>query len=202
MEKLGVHNDGQGLDFFFSDMDEIRAEDLPFPFRRFVAVVIGGQHFTKILPAEKVVEVCSYLDVPVVLVGGAEDAERGAFIQQEAGMNVFNSCGKLTLGQSAFLLKLADVVLTNDTGMMHIAAALRKPIVSVWGNTVPEFGMTPYLPQGSAPSVVIENHHLRCRPCDKLGYDHCPKGHFQCMRALDAAYIASIINGLLKNLGK
>lgn len=200
VEKLDVHNDGQGLDFFFKEDDKMHYEDLPEVFRQgFVAVVIGGQHATKILPVDKVVEVCERLDAPVILVGGPEDAARGELIKQKLGKNVGNSCGKLTLGQSASLLKLADAVLTNDTGMMHIAAALRKPIVSVWGNTVPEFGMYPYLPQGMAPAVIVEDKTLKCRPCDKLGYDHCPKGHFRCMCSLDAALIANAVNGLLKN---
>ena len=195
VERLGVHNDGQGLDFFFAEGDEMHLEDLPETFHNgFVAVVIGGQHVTKILPVDKVVEVCELLDEPVVLVGGPEDVARGELIQQKVGKNVGNSCGKLSLGQSASLLKLADAVLTNDTGMMHIATALHKPIVSVWGNTVPEFGMVPYDPQGLAPDVVVENKSLRCRPCDKLGYSRCPKGHFQCMRSLDSNLIAKKMN--------
>lgn len=198
VEKLGVHNDGQGLDFFFNEGDEMHLEDLPGNFRNgFAAVVIGGQHATKILPTEKVVEVCETLGCPVMLVGGPEDAARGEWIVQRTGLNVFNSCGHLTVGQSASLVGLADVVLTNDTGMMHVAAALRKPIVSVWGNTVPEFGMTPYLPSGFPPAVIVENKSLRCRPCDKLGNDRCPKGHFQCMKTLDSQMIAEKMKALM-----
>lgn len=198
VEKLGVHNDGQGLDFFFNEGDEMHYEDLPEAFRDgFVAVVIGGQHTTKILPVDKVIEVCEALDYPVILVGGPEDAARGDRIKAKVGSYVGNTCGRLTLGQSASLLKLADAVLTNDTGMMHIAAALRKPIVSVWGNTVPEFGMYPYLPQGMKPSAIIENKNLKCRPCDKLGYAKCPKGHFNCMNSLDSKEIAEKIRAEL-----
>lgn len=191
VEKLNVHNDGQGLDFFFSEGDVMHYEDLPESFREgFVAIVIGGQHATKILPEDKVVEVCDALDYPVVLVGGPEDAARGDRIKEKVGSYVGNSCGSLTVGQSASLLQLADAVITNDTGMMHIAAALRRPIVSVWGNTVPEFGMFPYLPEGMKPSAIVENKELKCRPCDKLGYAKCPKGHFKCMKDLDAREIA------------
>jgi heptosyltransferase-2 len=200
VEKLAVHNDGQGLDFFFNEGDEMNYEDLPEAFRDgFVAVVIGGQHTTKILPVDKVVEVCEALDYPVILVGGPEDAARGDRIKTKVGSYVGNSCGSLTLGQSASLLKLADAVLTNDTGMMHIAAALRKPIVSVWGNTVPEFGMYPYLPQGMKPAAIVENKSLGCRPCDKLGYAKCPKGHFNCMNSLDAKEIAEKIKAELSS---
>ena len=197
-KRLGVHNDGQGLDYFFAEGDVMHYEDLPETFRDgFVAVVIGGQHATKILPEEKVVEVCEALDYPVVLVGGPEDAARAERIKDRVGGFVGNCCGSLTIGQSASLLGLADAVLTNDTGMMHIAAALRKPIVSVWGNTVPEFGMAPYLPDGMPPAVIIENRELRCRPCDKLGYAKCPKGHFNCMKTLNAEIIAKKLTELL-----
>lgn len=199
VERLGVKNDGQGLDFFFNEGDEMHYEDLPEAFRDgFVAIVIGGQHATKILPVDKVVEVCEALDYPVILVGGPEDASRGDRIKEKVGSYVGNSCGRLTLGQSASLLKLSDAVLTNDTGMMHIAAALHKPIVSVWGNTVPEFGMYPYLPQGLKPSSIVEVKDLRCRPCDKLGYARCPKGHFNCMNRLDGKRIAEIIKAGLE----
>lgn len=200
VEKLGVHNDGQGLDFFFNEGDEMHYEDLPETFRDgFVAVVIGGQHTTKILPVDKVVEVCESLDYPVILVGGPEDAARGERIKAKVGSYVGNSCGSLTLGQSASLLNLADAVLTNDTGMMHIAAALRKPIVSVWGNTVPEFGMYPYLPQGMKPAAIVENKGLKCRPCDKLGYAKCPKGHFVCMNSLNSKEIVEKIRAELSS---
>lgn len=203
VQRLGVHNDGQGLDFFISEADVMHDEDFPETFRNdFVAVVIGGQHATKILPVDKVVEVCGLLDEPVILVGGPEDAARGALIQRAMGDKAWNTCGTLTLGQSASLLKRSRVVLTNDTGMMHIAAALRKPIVSVWGNTVPEFGMAPYNPRDLFPTAVVENDALRCRPCDKLGYDRCPKGHFQCMTTLDSHLIAMKIKELSVGLGK
>ncbi len=191
VERLHVHNDGQGLDFFFNEGDELHYEDLPETFREgFVAIVIGGQHATKILPEDKVVEVINALDAAVILVGGPEDAARGERIKQKVGSYVGNSCGSLTVGQSASLLQLADAVITNDTGMMHIAAALRKPIVSVWGNTVPEFGMYPYLPQSMTPAAIVENKNLGCRPCHKLGYAKCPKGHFNCMNSLSPMEIA------------
>ena len=197
---MGVCNDGRGLDFFFNEGDELHLEDLPEAFRDgFVAVVIGGQHATKILPVDKVVEVCEALDYPVILVGGPEDASRGDRIKERVGSYVGNSCGSLTVGQSASLLKLADAVLTNDTGMMHIAAALRKPIVSVWGNTVPEFGMYPYLPKDMKPAAIVENRNLSCRPCDKLGYAQCPKGHFNCMKLLDGKEIAEKIKAGLSS---
>jgi heptosyltransferase-2 len=79
---------------------------------------------------------------------------------------------------------------------MHIAAAFRKPIVSVWGNTVPELGMYPYMPGNENYSVIVQNNKLSCRPCSKIGFDTCPKGHFKCMMDLNSREIASKLNSL------
>ncbi len=68
---------------------------------------------------------------------------------------------------------------------MHIAAAFRKDIISIWGNTIPEFGMYPYMPGNEEKSTILEVKGLSCRPCSKLGYEKCPKGHFKCMREID-----------------
>ena len=96
---------------------------------------------------------------------------------------IHNGCGRYTLHQSASLLRQAQFVVSHDTGLMHIAAALGKEIFSVWGNTVPEFGMYPYRTEFR----VLEVAGLSCRPCSKIGYAKCPQGHFKCMRdqALD-----------------
>jgi ADP-heptose:LPS heptosyltransferase len=90
---------------------------------------------------------------------------------------VFNGCGKFNLNQSASLLKQSLAVFTHDTGLMHIAAAFKKQIFSIWGNTVPEFGMYPY----KTPFSIFENKKLQCRPCSKIGHNKCPLGHFKCM---------------------
>ena len=68
---------------------------------------------------------------------------------------------------------------------MHIAAAFKKEIISLWGNTIPEFGMYPYLPGEENESHILEVKNLKCRPCSKLGYKKCPKKHFDCMNKID-----------------
>ena len=80
---------------------------------------------------------------------------------------------------------MAKSVLTNDTGLMHIAAAFHKNIVSVWGNTVPELGMYPYLPNEKDKCHIVECKEVKCRPCSKLGFKDCPKKHFRCMMEID-----------------
>ncbi len=194
VECLGVSNDGQGLDFFIPQGFEIDPGSLPEPFSKgYVAVVIGGKHNTKILPGNKVIEICRLLNVPVVLLGGVEDRQRGEEISSAPGIRIFNACGMYNLFQSASLVRQARAILTNDTGLMHIAAAFRKPIVSVWGNTVPELGMYPYLPQVS-DHLISEVKGLSCRPCSKIGFDHCPEGHFRCMKDQQTGEIAGFLN--------
>lgn len=197
VKKLGVENDGQGLDFFIPDRRHVSlAEAWPFITGGYYAVVIGGKHQTKIFPAEKLIEACRKLDKPVVLLGGPEDAEKAADIVAAMPEKAVNCCGKYSLHQSASILKQSHAVLTNDTGLMHIAAALRKPILSIWGSTVPAFGMYPYLPTENGLSVMVENQSLKCRPCSKLGFSQCPKGHFKCMMDIDPTEVAVKLNRL------
>ena len=192
VEPLKVRNDGRGLDYFIPPGEEFDIHQLPELFASgFIAVAIGAKHSTKILPTEKVVEVIRLVDKPVILLGGKEDRERGERIVKESGANVCNACGITSLNQSASIIRQSASVLTNDTGMMHIAAAFDKRIVSVWGNTVPAFGMVPLMRPGSEQnSFVSEVKGLSCRPCSKLGYKSCPKKHFRCMNLIDTAEIA------------
>jgi ADP-heptose:LPS heptosyltransferase len=184
VKSLGVVNDNLGLEYFISPADEVDVSQLPAAHRKgYIAFAIGAQHYTKRLPTEKIISICKKLDEPVVLLGGKEDAERGEEIARAVGDKVFNACGKFSLAGSASLVKQAVRVITHDTGLMHIAAAYKKKIYSVWGNTIPGFGMYPYLP--GEGSKIIEVKDLYCRPCSKLGYDHCPKKHFRCMRDID-----------------
>ena len=179
VKHLGVKNDNQGLDFFLSANDKMDISIFP---KNYIVFVIGGQHATKILPNEKIISIIKKVNKPVLLVGGPEDAHRGEEIAKACD-KVVNTCGKYSILQSASLVQQATMVITHDTGMMHIAAAFNKKIYSVWGNTVPEFGMYPYLE--SEQSKRIEVKGLNCRPCSKIGYDKCPKGHFKCMQEID-----------------
>jgi ADP-heptose:LPS heptosyltransferase len=183
VENLGVKNDNLRLDYFIPKTDEIDFNTWENPFQLrggdYIAFVIGAAHATKRLPTEKIIEICKVINIPVLLLGGKEDIETGQFIENQLFTRVLNLCGKLNLNQSASIVKQAYKVITHDTGLMHIAAAFKKDIISVWGNTIPEFGMTPYL--SSENSRIFEVENLTCRPCSKIGYAQCPKGHFKCM---------------------
>lgn len=201
METLSVFdvkNDGLGLDYFIPEKEVVSINDLPNGYQKgYIAFVIGAQHSTKKMPAEKIAEICAKLQLPVILLGGPEDKETADVIvskSQEfsAGKNnlVFNSCGKFSINQSASLVKQANVVISHDTGLMHIAAAFKKKIISIWGNTIPEFGMYPYL--SDPDSKIFEVENLKCRPCTKIGFSKCPKKHFDCMYKQDVVGIVKL----------
>jgi ADP-heptose:LPS heptosyltransferase len=134
------------------------------------------------------------LPLPVILLGWKEDIGRGELIARNSKNTVINACGKLTINESASVIRQAVQVISNDTGMMHIAAALKKPVVSIWGNTIPQFGMYPYFPEELKPlSRIVGVDGLRCRPCSKLGYPECPKKHFDCMNKIAPEEIANSI---------
>ncbi|MVN78199.1 glycosyl transferase [Hymenobacter sp. HMF4947] len=184
---LGIRDDGGGLDYFIPlGQEVVVAEALPPGFRagQYVAVAIGAQHATKRLPVEKLIELVHNLAPrPVVLLGGPGDESTGHVIELAAKGLVFNGCGQFSLHQSASLVRQAQFVVSHDTGLMHIASAFKKEIFSVWGNTVPQFGMYPYRTRFEALEVL----GLPCRPCSKIGFGKCPQGHFKCMRNQDLA---------------
>jgi ADP-heptose:LPS heptosyltransferase len=179
---LGVKDDGKGLDYFISEKDSADLNAIDQSLKNgFVALVVGGSYYTKKIPLNKLIEICNTLPFPLVLMGGKEDFAIGEEVVSKT-KNTFNTCGKFTLNQSAFVIRQSSFVITSDTGLMHIAAAFGKKIFSLWGNTIPEFGMYPYKPGEGSKILEVEN--LKCRPCSKLGFSKCPKGHFKCMNEI------------------
>ena len=185
-----VTNDGKGLDYFIPPEDEIELSSLPETFRSgYIALVVGAMHGTKQMPEEKMINICRELDLPVILLGGQRERVLGKEIDKQTGDRVLNTCGQYNINQSASLIRQSRVVITHDTGLMHIAAAFHKKILSVWGHTIPEFGMYPYMPDRA--SKIFEVVGLPCRPCTKIGKKECPKGHFRCMHDIDYREIIS-----------
>jgi ADP-heptose:LPS heptosyltransferase len=191
VQPLGVHNDGQGLDYFIDEADKIGHKDIPMShWAGYVGFVIGGSYATKKLPIAQWQAICALTPIPIILLGGPEDKEEADAIASLDPIKIYNSCGKFNLNESADLVQQAKIIISNDTGLMHVAAAFKKPIISLWGNTTPEMGMFPYygynnLKQNVAPqSLLLENKNLSCRPCSKIGYRKCPKQHFKCMNNL------------------
>jgi len=198
VESFGVKNDGAGLDYFIPSKDEVKQADIPMSHHLgYIGLVIGAAHNTKKLPVEKLKELCSKIDHPVILLGGKEDVENAKEIASADPIKIYNACGKFNLNESADLVKRSKLVITHDTGLMHIAAAFKKKIISIWGNTVPEFGMYPYYGNFQISNSKFQITGLQCRPCSKIGYAKCPRGHFKCMNQIKTDAIAASVKQML-----
>jgi ADP-heptose:LPS heptosyltransferase len=182
----------KGLDFYLPDEARILAKEIVGRYfsEKPVAVVLGGNYFTKRWPKEYFVELLNGLGLPVLLLGGKTESEDAKWIEERLKVQCLNAVAQYDLLLSAALLEKCQFVITHDTGLMHIATALGLSIYSIWGNTVPELGFAPYK---AVHSVIIENKALQCRPCSKLGYEKCPKGHFKCMIELVPAKVLDAI---------
>jgi len=200
VKTFGVKNDGMGLDYFIPEQEAVKESDIPMSHQAgYIGLVIGASYATKKLPEEKLAELCGLIDHPIILLGGPEDKAIGEAISAIDPHKIYNACGKFTLNESADLVRRSKLIISHDTGLMHIAAAFKKPVISVWGNTVPAFGMTPYFGKFNLPSFLFEVENLRCRPCSKLGYHKCPKGHFRCMNDISLVAIAEKASSILRS---
>ena len=197
---FGVVNDGLGLDYFIPETETVNQSDIPTShLHGFIAIAIGAAHATKKLPLHKLKELCNIINHPIILLGGKEDFANGMEIAAADDIKVYNGCGKFNLNESADLVRRAKLLISPDTGLMHIAAALQRPVISIWGNTVPAFGMYPYYGKFSDQHFdTVEIHKLWCRPCSKIGYNKCPLGHFKCMELIPVQSIADLVNARLR----
>lgn len=168
LKYVEVENDGLGLSFF-GEVEPALFKELP---AKYNVLVAGAAHNTKKLPESLIQKIRKHSEIPLVVLGTAAD-NKAIFSE----IDVINLCGSTSLNESAYIIKHAQSVYTSDTGLMHIAAAFEKQIHIFWGSTVPEFGMYPY----KTSFVNHEVKNLSCRPCSKIGFAECPKGHFKCM---------------------
>jgi len=194
--------DSLGLDYFVPEGEKIDLADLPDGFREgYIAMAIGAGHQTKILPVASLTRICAELAHPVVFLGDEADRQTGdAIIAALPEKRIYNGCGKFTMNESASLVEQSDLLITHDTGLMHMGAAFKKRIITIWGNTTPELGMYAYRPH--ADSVDFQVTGLRCRPCSKIGYRTCPRGHFRCMIEQDLEGITATANRLVQTTGR
>jgi heptosyltransferase-2 len=200
---FGVRNDGEGMDYFIPEKEKVPLHDIPHSHHvGFISIVIGASFYTKKLPVYKLQELCKKINHPIILLGAKDEKEEGDAIASVDPIKVYNACGKFSLHESADLVRQSKVVIAHDTGLMHIAAALKKPVIAIWGSTTPSFGMVPYygenfLQRNPNPSDDVQVHKLWCRPCTKIGRNKCPQGHFKCMKNIN---LDEIVEKLEKRL--
>lgn len=186
LQSFGIINDGKGLDYFISPTETIDPlANWNIHPNCYIGLVIGATHATKRLTLPQLKELVLKIEGKIILLGGPSDVSVGEAIEAIDPDKIINTCGKFTINQSASIVQQARVIITHDTGLMHIAAALQKKIVSIWGNTVPSFGMYPYYGDAATPQFIAEVKDLPCRPCSKIGFPSCPKKHFNCMLLQD-----------------
>lgn len=122
----------------------------------------------------------------VVLIGGKDDVALCEMILQSIHReNVISTAGELTFLQSAELIRRSRVLVSNDSAPMHLALAMRTPVVAIFGPTVPQFGFAPY----GINDIVVEISGLSCRPCSIHGGATCPIKTFDCMVNISAATV-------------
>lgn len=187
--RLGALPDGRGLDIFLANDQEVNLSGLGLAVNGYTALVIGAAHFTKRMPPDKLQEVIARLPGKVVLIGGPAEMETGNRLAQSDPDRIINTCGRYDLQGSASLVHQAHSVIAHDTGFMHIAAALRKPVVAIFGGTLAEYGFWPYYGKEKVAWQRVEVEGLSCRPCSRFGRADCPRGHFKCMRNIPAGQV-------------
>jgi heptosyltransferase-2 len=204
VSSFGVYNDGEGMDYFIPKEEETKLDDIPASHHAgYIALVIGASYYTKKMPVYKLQELCKKINHPIILLGAKEEFEEGEEIRSADPGKVYNACGKFSLNESADLVRKSKVVIAHDTGLMHIAAALKKPVIAIWGSTTPSFGMVPYygdnyLAHHAQPYDDVQVHKLWCRPCTKIGRKKCPQGHFKCMKNISVEEIVRDVEKRLR----
>lgn len=207
----GIENDGKGPELHIPDetLFAVSGRIASLRLNRFEHV-LGlcpfARHKTKEWPPEFFSHVAHRFvkesDGAVMLFGGSADAERAR--QLAVGLTdavgeerVVNVAGKLTLSETAAAMQYCDVILTNDTGLMHLAEAMQKRIVAVFGSTVREFGFFP----STSSSIILERVGLYCRPCSHIGREQCPEKHFRCMLEIEPATVYESVRQILGRTG-
>ena len=139
--------------------------------------------YTKQFPAQKWLELINKVEQKIYLIGSKEDNNKCAeVISKSTAQKIENLCGKLTLLQSAALIKDAEMNYVNDSAPMHIASAMNAPTTAIYCSTIPDFGFGPL---SDHSKVVQTKEQLDCKPCGLHGFNDCPKGHFKCASTID-----------------
>ena len=190
VKDLNIVNDNGSLDYF-----------LPFGLnldfnvnQKFIAWCIGGSYEQKKLSSDQIISVCNQIPTTVLLLGGSNEKSLGDMVvHTTTNGKVYNFCGTFSINESAYLIQKSVLVLTNDTGMMHIASAFRKKIISFWGCTKPSLGFYPYKANNQSIAVIHEPHS---RPCSKHG-KYCRKTRKGCVKSIKPGIILELIKNRL-----
>lgn len=164
-----------------------------------VGLVPGSQWGTKRWPAEQfaalIDQLTAWPGTHCVLFGAPQERDIAEAVVAACRAPVIDLIGKTSLRELPAFMERCDVVVSNDTGPMHIAAALGRPIVTLYGPTTPALGFAPYGVLWEEASVAS----LSCRPCHAHGPERCPLSHWRCMRELQPSQVAAGVARLLRS---
>lgn len=161
LKDLQIKNDNNGLDIFIDDNYNVNFNTS----QKYISWCIGGSYENKKLSDEQIVYVCDKLNLPIVFIGGSNENDLAEKIITKSSNNkLYNFCGKINFSESSFLVKKSNLLLTNDTSILHVGSAFKLPTISFWGCTKPELGFRSYL---NPLSYEIRSEYRR--PCSKHG---------------------------------
>ena len=193
LRKLNLKNDEKGLDYFIDPNLVEKNIPINFSFKQpFYVWLIGGSFDNKKISADQIISVCSKISKPVLFLGGGEEKKTAKKICKNLERpSFYNLCGALNYDQSAYIIEKSSLVLTNDTGFMHIASSFKKKIISLWGCTKPSLGMYPYKIDSKNIQIIGNSKKI---PCSKLG-DRCRKKS-TCIKQISVNQILNAIKKL------
>ena len=166
--------------------------------KRLVCIATSSEWPTKCWPVEKFIHLCkllneTYSDLQILLIGATKDWGLNEQIRLQANaQNIMNLAGKTQIQDLRFLLPKCSLMISGDSGPMHIASSFNIPTVVLFGPTSSSMGFTPLCDRHQI--VELE---LPCRPCSKHGTKTCPLKHFKCMKELDPRVVLKACKELL-----
>jgi lipopolysaccharide heptosyltransferase II len=196
--RLDINPDDGNLELFLPENinnTTIRFDNNLIDITKRVVVAPGARHFTKRWPEENFITLIKAIfkeyGYRTILVGGKSDLPAiNNILSKLPNELAVSTAGKLTILETAAIIKHAKLVISNDSGLMHIADAFNKPLIAIFGSTVKEFGFYPQNPN----SYIVEVDGLNCRPCSHIGRQKCPRNHFNCMNHILPDHILNMID--------
>jgi len=202
LEPYHIFYDDRGLEIFFNAETQFRvlqryAHLVSNPGSLIIGVAPGASFATKRWTVEGFSAVINYLidqkKARIIIFGNHHDSATTNLLTINEPAAVIDTTGALSILETGALINCCHLLVTNDSGLMHIASALKKKVVAIFGSTTEQLGFFPY----TTEHIVVQNSLLKCRPCSHVGRNNCPKEHFKCMKEITAEQVIEAVEMLL-----
>jgi len=203
LDNGSTKDDGKGPELYISSESKrsvdrlLRDAGIIYPFN-VIALAPGAGRATKrwhIRGFASTGRYFSRLGYDIVVIGGEQDKEVCREVSDLMGESSVNLCGRTSLSETAAFMSICRLLISNDTGVMHMATALNTPVVAIFGPTTEQLGFFPF--RGISHVVQIP---LQCRPCSFHGTEKCPEKHFKCMNDITADMVIEAAENLIKGV--